>query len=81
MLVPCQLVTAWPIHTAADIYEVSYRHAKTGERHHLPIFLEWPGRFHFEAYQQWLEDPQSARLAIDEERTRSRRRWWWRWGR
>jgi hypothetical protein len=78
--VPIDLVTVWPIHTAADTYLVSYRHPETGERHNLPLFLEWPGRFHFENYQRWLEDAQAAQLVSAEERPRSRRRWW-RWGR
>lgn len=76
--VPYELVTVWPIHTAADTYLVSYRHPETGERHNLPLFLEWPGRFHFESYQRWLEDAQAAQLAITERRTSKRRRWW-RW--
>lgn len=76
--VPIDLVTVWPIHTAADTYLVSYRHPETGERHNLPLFLEWPGRFHFESYQRWLEDAQAAQLAITEKRT-SKRRGWWRW--
>lgn len=78
--VPIDLVTVWPIHTAADTYVVSYRHPETGERHNLPLFLEWPGRFHFDSYLRWLEDAQAARLAITE-KWMSKRRRWWRWAR
>lgn len=77
---PCELVTVWPIHTATDTYLVSYRHPKTGKRHNLPLFLEWPGYFHFESYQRWLEDAQTAEFAAVEARRNSRRKWW-RWGR
>lgn len=77
--VPYESVTIWPVLSEPDTYLVTFRNPVTGEVDNLPAPLSLASRFHFENYQRWLEDAQSAQMAAVEKRFWKMNRGWWRW--